>query len=160
GHSWPEELSKLLQEKQILGTVINGGTGGYSTNQELFKLIRDGLEFKPDIVISWSGWNDRDVYDVLPYPMIHKYQIRFLENILTLKHPMFFPSTVRLLQIIQNAEPRRLGYTLGVPSKRTPAENYKRNMQLMHAIAVANGAEFFGFIQPIGNLELHTKKVK
>jgi GDSL-like Lipase/Acylhydrolase family len=159
GHSWPEELAKILQERKISGTVINGATGGYSTNQELFKLIRDGLEFKPDIIISWSGWNDRDVYDVLPYPMIHKYQVRLLDNIVAIKRPMLFPNTVRLLQKILSAEPRKLGYTLGVPSKRTPAENYERNMQLMHAIAVANGAEFFGFVQPIGNLELHTKKV-
>jgi hypothetical protein len=159
GHSWPEELAKLLQERKIRGTVINGATGGYSTSQELFKLVRDGLEFQPDIVISWSGWNDRDVYDVLPYPMIHKYQVMLEENIVAIKRPIFFPSTVRLLQRVLNAEPRKLGYTLGVPSKRTPAENYKRNMQLMHAIAVANGAEFFGFVQPIGNLELHKKKV-
>src|SRR5262245_21678741 len=53
--SWPEELSKLLAEKGISATVVNGGTGGYSTNQELLKLVRDGVEFDPDIIISYSG---------------------------------------------------------------------------------------------------------
>ena len=73
-HSWPEELSKILVEKGINGTVVNGGTGGYSTNQELLKLLRDGLEFKPDIIISYSGVNDRGDYGELPYPMVHTHQ--------------------------------------------------------------------------------------
>jgi hypothetical protein len=65
GHSWPEELSKLMTADGNSGTVVNGGTGGYSSNQELLKLIRDGLEFKPDIVISYSGINDMGKYNEL-----------------------------------------------------------------------------------------------
>src|SRR5262249_17163111 len=34
-HSWPEKLSKLLAQKGISGTVVNGATEGYSSNQEL-----------------------------------------------------------------------------------------------------------------------------
>ena len=66
-------------QKGISATVVNGGTGGYSTNQELLKLVRDGLEFKPDIVISYSGVNDRGKYSELPYPMVHPYQ-RYMLN--------------------------------------------------------------------------------
>jgi hypothetical protein len=69
-----EELSKLLTADGYSGTIVNGGTGGYSSNQELIKLIRDGLEFKPDIVISYSGINDMGKYNELPYPMVHPYQ--------------------------------------------------------------------------------------
>ena len=74
GHSWPEEFARIMKEKRYSGTVINGGIGGYTTNQELLKLIRDGLEFFPDVVISYGGISDRGEYGELPYPMVHTYQ--------------------------------------------------------------------------------------
>jgi hypothetical protein len=77
--SWPEELSKLLATRGISATVVNGGTSGYSTNQELLKLVRDGLEFKPDIVISYSGVNYRSAYSEMTHPMVHAYQKYLLE---------------------------------------------------------------------------------
>lgn len=57
-HSWSYYLQNLLDEKGINATVLNGATIGYGTSQELLCLLRDGLRYKPDIVISYTGYND------------------------------------------------------------------------------------------------------
>jgi lysophospholipase L1-like esterase len=149
GHSWPEELSKILKQNGITGTVINGGTGGYSTNQELFKLVRDGLEFNPDIVISYAGINDRGKYSKLPYPMVHKYQRKLLETIVKSSQPKYLVSTRTLLKRLTGTQSAYdIRHTLGVKSQRTLAEQYKKNIELMNAISKSQGADFFAFIQP------------
>ena len=148
-HSWPEELSKLLAERGISGTVVNGGTAGYSTNQELLKLVRDGLEFKPDIIISYSGVNDRGAWGKPPYPMVHPYQQYILEFLTQPAYSPLFPNTIYLLsQILWGSRPARMTATLGVRSSRTLGQQYERNMTLMAAIARASGATFYGIIQP------------
>jgi len=149
GYSWPEELSKILKEKGLPGSVVNGGTGGYSTNQELLKLIRDGLEFQPDIIISYSGINDRGKYSQLPYPMVSKYQKELFETLAKKSYPKFLPSSITLLKRLYNKEEKtQLFYTFGMKSKLGHSEQYKRNIQLMNAVSKANGAEFVAFIQP------------
>ena len=149
GGSWPEELAKLLIDRGMPGTVVNGGTGGYSTNQELLKLVRDGLEFRPDIVISYSGVNDRGEYSEMPYPMVHSYQRQVLEQLTQGTPSLLLPNAVAWLR--HELLPRKespVTYTLGVESSSTPAQQYERNLVLMEAIARARGATFFAFIQP------------
>jgi lysophospholipase L1-like esterase len=148
-HSWPEELSKLLAERGLSATVVNGGTSGYTTNQELLKLVRDGLEFKPDIVISYSGVNDRGENSELPYPMVHSYQRYLLEFLTRSQYSPLLPNTVYLTRkILAGKPPRRTESTLGVPSSRTLGQQYEKNLVLMDAIARASGATFYGIIQP------------
>jgi lysophospholipase L1-like esterase len=149
GHSWPEELAKILEENSIGATVINGGTGGYSTNQELLKLLRDGMGFRPDIVISYSGINDRGRYSALPYPMIHSYQRGTLAAMTGGPESPLLPNTIRLLRGFIKA-PQSLSPTFGVPSRLSLAEQYRRNMEVMNAVSSLGGARFFGFIQPFG----------
>ena len=57
-HSWPYYFQKLLDEAGINARVLNGAVIGYSSSQELLCLLRDGLRHKPDIVISYTGYND------------------------------------------------------------------------------------------------------
>lgn len=150
-HSWPEHMARMLREGGMPGTVVNGGTGGYSTNQELLKLTRDGLEFKPDLVISYSGINDRGRYSALPHPMTHSYQRNLLDTLTRSAQSPLLPSTVSALQLLGGADAEsRISYTLGIATDRTLGQQYERNMQLMHAISESQGAEFIGFIQPYG----------
>ena len=148
GHSWPEELARTLKERRIPGTVINGGIGGYSTNQELLKLLRDGIEFKPDIVISYSGINDRGKYSELPYPMVHSYQRKLLLTLTGNAKSTVLPSTMALLKSLGLSGGRSLNYTLGMKTARSQAEQYQHNMELMHAICQSQGCTFDAFIQP------------
>lgn len=149
GHSWPEELAQILEENNIEATVVNGGMGGYSTNQELLKLVRDGIEFQPDIVISYSGINDRGRYSALPYPMVHSYQRGTVETLTGTTDSPLLPNTIKLLSRLTST-PQSLAPTFGVPSRLTLAQQYRRNMELMNAVSSLGGAKFFGFIQPFG----------
>ncbi len=166
GHSWPEHLARMLRESGTPGTVVNGGTGGYSTNQELLKLVRDGLEFKPDLVISYSGINDRGSYSELPNPMTHKYQRSLLTFLTQNSSSPLLPSTIKVLQRIIGIDTKdNIGYTLGVPTDRTLGQQYEKNMQLMHAVSNSAGAEFVAFIQPYGNygksgIDSENKKIR
>ena len=149
GHSWPEELQGLLDSKRIPATVINGGTGGYSTNQELIKLIRDGLSFRPDIVISFSGANDRGKYSELPYPMVNTYQREITQTLLKKNLPFFLPNTIAALQrIVGPGKSAGLRYTYGAKSTLDLAAQYRRNLELMNAISLSQNARFFAFLQP------------
>ena len=153
GHSWPEELAKVLKSQTLKGTVVNGGTGAYSTNQELLKLIRDGLEFEPDIVISYSGINDRGYYNELPHPMVSKYQKDFFNGFLNRsagsKPFPIFPSTVQLLNsLFKSKNSENLSLTLGVESTSTVGHYYKKNVEIMHSASTSQGAKYYSFIQP------------
>ena len=147
--SWPEELSKLLAKRGISATVVNGGTSGYSTNQELLKLLRDGLQFKPDIIISYSGVNDRSAYSKMPFPMVHPYQRYLLEVLTAPQYSPLLPNAVYLMnKTMAGKPPRRVESTFGLPNGKTLGQHYEKNMVLMDAIARASGATFYGIIQP------------
>lgn len=60
----------LLNRKGCSNVVICGGVAGYRSSEELFKLIRDGFDFKPDIVLNYSGFNDLYLQE---YPYINFY---------------------------------------------------------------------------------------
>ena len=148
-HSWPEELSKLMIQRGVSGTVVNGGTSGYSSNQELLKLVRDGLEFKPDIIISYGGVNDRGDYGQLPYPMVHPYQIATLKSLISPEYSPLFPNTIYLLnQLLDRKRTTPMTITLGTRTNRTLAQQFERNLILMEAISRSTGATFYGIIQP------------
>lgn len=147
GHSWPEHLARILSEKGLPGTVLNGGTGGYSTNQELLKLIRDGLTFKPDIIISFSGVNDRGRYSTIPYHMVHAHQKEILDVIIH-RHSTFMPNFVALAKRKLSNQNDAVSYTLGVKSDLSLAGQYERNITLMNSVAETYGADFYAFIQP------------
>jgi len=151
GHSWPEALATIMKARSIPGTVINGGIGGYSTNQELLKLIRDGLELEPDFVVSYSGINDRGKYGALPHPMVNSYQRQLLELQAGAAPSSYLPSTMALLEGI--AGRGDLEYTLGLKTARTLGQQYRRNIELMHAVCQASGCRFDAFIQPFAFYE-------
>jgi hypothetical protein len=75
--TWPYYLNeKLIQNNLNDYRVYNGGVGGYSSSQELLKLIIDGQRIKEDVkyVISFNGSNDmpgytgtREYENLLPY---------------------------------------------------------------------------------------------
>lgn len=149
GHSWPQELANILKQNNIPGTVINGGIGGYSTNQDLLKLVRDGLEFHPDLIISYAGINDRGDYGRLPYPMVHTYQRMLLERLTGRAPATVLPSTMAMIKhLLTTDRAESPGYSLGMKTSRSLGEQYRKNIELMDAAATSQGASFDAFIQP------------
>jgi hypothetical protein len=66
--SLPSKLQLLLEQasaqssKQI--EVINAGVSGYSSDREYLLLIADLLQYQPDLVIAYDGWNDAQLLPV------------------------------------------------------------------------------------------------
>jgi lysophospholipase L1-like esterase len=151
GKLWPEELAGLLVEQELTGTVVNGGTGGYSSSQELLKLIRDGLEFRPDLVISYSGVNDRGTYGALPHPMVNGYQRQLLDNLVRSGDVPYFPNTISLLKSVLSLKPGStsgLTINLGLAVDRNRGEWLYRNFALMNAVSRESGSVFLAVVQP------------
>lgn len=55
---WSEKLHDICAKNGIECEVICGGIAGYRSGNELLKLYRDIVKLKPDIVISYSGYNN------------------------------------------------------------------------------------------------------
>lgn len=66
---WPEILYRQFLEAGRNVTIYNGGVAAYTAGEELFKLIRDVGELRPDIVISFSGLNNfkKNEYPFVPW---------------------------------------------------------------------------------------------
>lgn len=130
--SWGELLYEegCAREKNI--AIIVGAVCGYSSSEELFKLIRDLLPLKPDVIISYSGVNDRGTNT----PYINGYQRELYQN-LVLK---------RQEGIYMLGTPKNICY--GVPEKTKPSEKWIRNQRIMHAVSKEFGIKFIGFYQP------------
>jgi hypothetical protein len=96
--TWSEELSRMMEKEKIKGTVFCGGTSCYNVFDDLLKLLRDVLEIKPDIVISYGGVNDlgmrRDFKIHNRYSYIHNKEL--LTSRTSFKCPIF-PNLARYI---------------------------------------------------------------
>src|SRR5205814_1109641 len=56
--TWTAQLQRKLRDAGMSAEVINIGYGGWSTDQELEALLREGLAYKPDLVVLQFCVND------------------------------------------------------------------------------------------------------
>lgn len=146
---WGEYLFDLLSNKGYDICVINAGCSGYNSSQELVKIIRDVILFEPDIVISYSGVNDRRHYDgrddLDNYPFLNHYQYDIAVK---------SAGMIKYERLNDNLE----AYSLGVGGLETRSERYKRNIHMMKAICESYNIKFYGFLQPfLGTIDSFTK---
>ncbi len=80
-NNWPGQLYDRLRASGQPVVLFNGGIVGYTTSQELFKLLRDGLLLQPDLVISVNGINDWGAFLVEDHPMVNTYQHYLLQQL-------------------------------------------------------------------------------
>lgn len=69
---WCEILRDICLENNFNVEIVTGGVMGYSSAQELVKLIRDGINLNANLVISYSGAND--IYERGEYPFLNTFQ--------------------------------------------------------------------------------------
>lgn len=124
---WSQILSQILKENGISHCIYNGGMVGYRVSQELVKLIRDGLNLKPDIAISYSGAND--MYK-RKYPFVHYRQ-------------------KDLFEIMADHMERYTNVNYGVPTADSPFESWFKYEKTMKAICEEFGIKFKAFLQPV-----------
>jgi len=165
-YNWPVQLYESLGTPYN-ASIINGGTAGYSSSQELLKLIRGGIPLAPDIVIAMNGVNDLGfIQSVDKTPMTHNYQQRFAQNIGLIandkiKWSVFIPNTVYFVTKIMNSDkkngifPAARGYTKGGVYAADPVDNWYKNIKTSKAVAEEFSIDYIVFLQPIlgGNTE-------
>ena len=133
--SWPELLHEKLGRENI--TIYNCGIKGYTSGQELIKLIRDVLLLKPDMIITYDGFNELGFSDD-HYPFAFDY-IRKVFN--------FANSHLEdTSSFVGDNKPK---VCLGVESRKDAFGNWLSNIQIMHAIAIEKGIRFYSFFQPM-----------
>ena len=170
--NWPTPLYERLREAGASFVMYNGGTMGYCTQQEHLKLLRDGLDLEPDLVISYSGVNDGGQ----PGFLTSMYQIYLTAFGLSARQPGFMNNTKAWLA---GGGPREhavrgltagYGYDLGerameivaelesehsrfVSPKRYTGRNcaarWLHTWRAMAGASGAFGAEFLGVRQPV-----------
>lgn len=119
-------LTKKCEKEGMDCLIINGGMTGYYSGQELLKLLRDGIYFEPDLVISFSGYNDAGNLGCdLKYPLVSSYLYNTVEKM---------------------KQDKKRGY--GYEKQITSAENWLKNIRMMNGICREFDIAFFSFLEP------------
>mgnify|MGYP001030517990 CR=1 FL=1 len=134
--SWPEILYEQIHNDKIV--IYNAGVSGYTSAQELIKLIRDIVPMKPNVVIVYDGYNDTSEINARPGQY---FEFIYLKRALDfakkhMNHNWDF--------IAQNEEQNK-----GMFSIMDNFENWLLNIEMMHAIAEDRGIKFYSFFQPM-----------
>lgn len=129
--SWPQFLYEELGQRKI--TIYNGGVRGYTSGQEIMKLIRDILPLKPDMVIVYDGVNE--INTNTKHPFSFEYARKVFEYANThIENNYVVDNTKEVCQ--------------GVECKVDYFDNWLCNMQYMYALAYQKNIKFFSFCQP------------
>ena len=149
---WAQYLAEIFQQDHISVKIYCGGVAGYSSSQELLKLLRDVLPMKPDIILSYSGLNDlygypkpnEKIRDGRPF--ITHFQVEFIEKIIE----KLVPSNEKL-PVMHDLMWQENGNTTvyyGLKNKMSASDLWLNNTRIMHAIANEFDITFLSFFQP------------
>lgn len=166
GDTYPNYLSQMLASDYA---ILNGGVGGYSSLQELFKIIRDAPRIKNlHTVISLNGTNDVPDYQGLNE--IRKFDFPFLSSIqarmnskqiwtnqsLTTSLQQILPNLNSLITYLINRSDNdsiKSKVTINNPKAVDAADRWLINVTRMHSILQAQGVRYYVFLQPTMGLE-------
>lgn len=138
--SWSEFLYERLIFNNYPVKIYCGAITGYSSTQEYLKLNRDVIGLKPDLVISFSGYNDIKGNSTEDnFPFLHKYQKKFY-NFLQ-ENPRLAPDSMYVRNVSN--------VTHGIPCMKEDYEIWIDNMRAMNAICKEFGIRFRAFLQPM-----------
>lgn len=130
--SWPEIFYELYCGNNIV--VFNGAVEGYTSSQELIKLMRDIVHLQPDLVIVYDGNNDiaRDGTHNI-------FEIPYMKTVMEYARG----------QINSGGESKKQDIFCGVPSSESVIDTWLKNIEYMHAICKINNIKFRSFMQPM-----------
>lgn len=130
--SWPELLYRKC-DKEL--TIYNGGVGGYLVSHELLKLIRDVLVLKPDMVITYSGFND-----TVHLPFDFEYSNKVYEMAANVLDESWN---------IENLEQGESVVQSGLKREGDKFDLWLTTIKIMNAVCRENGICFNAFLQPM-----------
>jgi len=153
--NWPVALQQLLQERKVNAIIYVAALGGYSTSQELFTLLRNGLTIEPDIHISYSGANEG--YGDFGY--ISDYEQSFYETALKQNNTtVLLPSATFLIR--KTLHLGYIGLSLKYNEPQHPLVIWKKNMRIMEGIAREYKYKFIGALQPVAGMGAYADSSK
>lgn len=132
--SWGELLFEKLTREGYSVRILNGGCGGYSTPQELIKLIRDIIPLNPDVIIDYTGVNDSALTE--DYPFVHDYQKKLFT---------YMAEEVKYDDGWRSTDSK---YTLGIKHNRHNDQMFIDNIRMMNNICKDYGVAYLAFLQP------------
>lgn len=136
--SWSEflfERLRLFPALKECGVVVySAGVAGYRSAHELLKLERDLLNLKPDMVISFSGFNDASE---TKYPFVQHYSQEIFD--------IFCNGNLSDIDGTKTVH----NYSCGFERQGSMAENWMRHMRMMNSVCREFGIAFFSLLQPM-----------
>lgn len=129
-HAWPYFLQLNLLKSAKQYSVLNGGVYYYTSTQEMLSLLRDGLEVKPNLVISYSGLVD-SVISSAGYP----WTMNYYRGILAKMYSEYKLNDSSIEDIYYGPQ-----YSMH--------HNYVKNQMVMHSVCESYGIKFVNILQP------------
>jgi len=149
-YNWPRSLARVLKEHGVSARVLNGGVAGYSSSQELLKLLRDVIPLRPNIVISLNGVNDFFGLSTPEHPMVHRYQAMLMNRFSARARSVLVPNIVGLMRWRLFGDRRWIeGASFGVVNSSSSAQVWFGNLKSADALCAAHDIRFATFLQPI-----------
>ncbi len=150
--NWPRKLYHLLKKNGRSVCIYNCAVPGYSSHQELIKLIRDVSPLQPKVVLALNGVNDFAPFHFKNnHPMSHPYQSFVCETIVSKQREF------GIRDIYNNNNLR--GVNFGVKYSTELHVLWLRNVRFMRALCVEMGIPYHCFLQPvIGIGNYHTNE--
>ena len=172
GDTYPSYLAKLMVDDY---QVLNGGVGGYSSLQELYKVIRDAPRIEGlHTVVSLNGINDMPDYHGsneirrIYFPFLTAAQTQMNDEQIWIEQshglsiqglmPNFFSLVRALSRIFElptniNELPTNINelptnITVSNPVALDAGDRWLSNVTRMHAILQAQGVQYLVFLQP------------
>lgn len=126
--SWVDFLYERCAGYDV--SIFNGGIAGYTSTQEVIKLLRDVINLSPDMVIVYDGENDAE----------HNYNHK----------PYSFPYLKKVF-VTAAGQSKSLNFRGDILGKdeRESFDIWVSNMEIMYEITQSRGIRFFGFLQPM-----------
>ncbi|MFD0916462.1 acyltransferase family protein [Pseudahrensia aquimaris] len=145
--------------------IWNGAVGGFGSNQDLLKFIRDVVPIKPDLVVSLHGSNELNRVDRSPFSTLYQIQQARAEAERSQWWASgWFPNVLGALALSRDGNTRpfaKRNIYLGHRYDRSKFENWRANVTMMDAIARSQGTRYVSVLQPLigGDSYPNAKKV-
>lgn len=130
--AWPELLYEDLKARGV--TIYNCGVSGYSSEQELIKMIRDVIPLRPNMIIVYDGANELGV------DVEHPFSFLYMKKV--------FDFAKRHVEEAVNVEYMQM-VSEGIALQMKRFDEWLHNIRGMYALASEYGIRFFSFCQPL-----------
>lgn len=156
-NTFPAQLENWLERKGKLAhkiRVLNAGVPGVVSSQEMLRFQFDLARLNPDLWIQLNGINESWKYGALEGSIetaFHRSNFGYSGRDSALKIP-YFPATQKFFShwlpaLLSSEEPAH--HKIRPYGMQRSAQRYLEIIRASSAIAQANGAEHFYFLQPI-----------